>query len=233
MIEGRSVYLAIPCYTGTVKVEMAHSLVEGVLDLKSKGVDVKIRFNPGDSIISRCRNMFVASFLASDCTDLIFVDEDVQWEHGAMSRLMAHKGDVIAGVYPKRQDPLSFPVRWLPGKPIIQEGSGLVEVAGAPTGFMRITRRCLEMMREQYAHHAYRQDHVPGGQAWALFDFEMSGGEYWGEDMVFCRRWRALGGKVWVDPGITFAHVGRKVYMGNLQAWLEAQLAQQPEHAGA
>jgi hypothetical protein len=36
------------------------------------------------------------------------------------------------------------------------------------------------------------------------------------EDINFCRLWRDIGGKVWVDPHLTLFHHGGKSYEGNL-----------------
>ena len=37
-----------------------------------------------------------------------------------------------------------------------------------------------------------------------------------GEDYLFCDRWRAIGGEVWVDPSIELKHVGSSEYAGRL-----------------
>lgn len=230
------VYVAVPTGRGVTEVETTQSLIEGVLDLVSKDIRPKVKFVPGDAMIHRARSMFAAHFMLTDCTHLFFVDDDVQWESGAMSRIVAHAVvhdlDIVAGVYPRRSDPLEWPVRWLPGKPIIQESTGLVEVAGVATGFMCISRRCIAAMRDHYTETKYRQPHMPGEDCWLLFDSEIIDGELWSEDMLFCRRWRKIGGKVWIDPALTFGHAGRKVYTGNLEQWLEAQLAVE-HNAGA
>ena len=37
-------------------------------------------------------------------------------------------------------------------------------------------------------------------------------GQWWGEDFWFAQRWREMGGKVWVDPEISFTHRGSKAW---------------------
>jgi len=39
---------------------------------------------------------------------------------------------------------------------------------------------------------------------------------YGGEDWNFCRRWRELGGAVWLDPTIELQHHGATVFAGRL-----------------
>ena len=37
---------------------------------------------------------------------------------------------------------------------------------------------------------------------------------YVSEDYSFCKRWRAIGGEIILDPSIRLGHVGRKIYLG-------------------
>jgi hypothetical protein len=45
---------------------------------------------------------------------------------------------------------------------------------------------------------------------YALFDtmIDEETGEYLSEDYAFCRRWRKLGGKVWLDTESRLVHIG-------------------------
>lgn len=180
----------------------------------------KIRYTVGDSMIPKTRNFFVADFLASDCTDLVLLDDDLWWEDGAVQRLLSHDCDLVAGVYPKRQDPLEYPVRRLEGA-MLDPVTGLMEVKYLPTGFMRIRRSCLEAMTAHYADLAYTDFDCPNNIAHALFWFELRPDEDlgtklspWGEDFEFCRKWRAMGGKVHLDALLKFQHIGRKRFEG-------------------
>jgi hypothetical protein len=53
-----------------------------------------------------------------------------------------------------------------------------------------------------------------------IFDTMRVGDEYLSEDYAFCRRWRALGGKVHVNTLSDLSHQGNKVYRGSLAAAL-------------
>lgn len=217
------VYLAMASYTGRPDVETQQSLIEDCLDLKANGIDIQMRLAVGSSIIAMTRNAFVADFLASDCTDLVMLDDDLAWEDGALRRLLSHPCDVVGGAYPKRGDKIEYPVKRIAGAKIDQT-TGLLEVVALPTGFLRMTRNCLETMVKHYDHLAYYDRDVKGKRAHALFWFDLAPGidadspkdlpEVWGEDFTFCRRWREMGGKVHLDTLLTFKHIGRKAWTG-------------------
>jgi hypothetical protein len=148
------------------------------------------------------------------------LDDDLSWEEGAVNRLLSHPCDVVGGVYPKRSDPLCYPVRRLPHGEFDQK-TGLLEVELLPTGFLRITRTCLEAMVKEYPHLAYDDDAVPGGVSHALFWVELQDDpdkagkrRIVGEDFSFCQKWRAMGGKVYADTLLRFRHWGKKGFEG-------------------
>ncbi|MFT9324809.1 MAG: hypothetical protein ABF537_11805, partial [Acetobacter sp.] len=50
----------------------------------------------------------------------------------------------------------------------------------------------------------------------ALFDgsIDPETGTYQSEDFTFCRRWREIGGEVWLDTSINLTHAGRAAFHG-------------------
>jgi hypothetical protein len=213
----RNIYLATTAYTGNVRVETMQAILHDSQLIARKGWNVNVRVSAGDSILSHARNHFIADFLASPAyTDLVFIDHDVAWEPGALARICGYELDVVAGVYPKRTMPLQWPVRVKDGTSLVDPETGLMEAEGVPAGFLRLSRRCLQSMTEHYWHLRYAYGAAPGGFCTSLFDFKIIDGAYWGEDFVFCRRWRDMGGRIWVDPNIQFAHCGTWQFQGHL-----------------
>jgi hypothetical protein len=218
----KHVYIFVPTYTGAPRIETMFCLMDLQKGLAERGWDATWKFTVGDSIIPRSRNMAVADFLSKkQCTDLVMLDDDLEWEPGAVIRLLQHNCDVVGGLYPKRQEKLEFPVKRLKGvEP--DPKTGLLEVRFLPTGFLRMTRTCLETMVAKYEHLSYVEELVDTGKAWCLFWFELlpddddpdGPKQMWGEDYTFCRRWRALGGKVYGDTFLRFKHFGKKGYEG-------------------
>ena len=59
----------------------------------------------------------------------------------------------------------------------------------------------------------------------AFFEQQVIDGHRVSEDMNFCRRWRALGGRVWVCPETELTHWGRKSWTGRLADTLQLDRA--------
>lgn len=214
----RHVYLAMAT-RDKPEIETQMALLHTLRDLEKAGHKMTMKYIVKDSMIPKTRNQFVMDALDRGCTDLVMLDDDVVWERQAILRLLSHDCDVVGGVYPKRVDPLQYPVRLLPGAKLDQD-TGLMEVKYLPAGFLRMTDRCLKAMVERYRHLRYKDEDCPGGFATALFWFDLhpddddAGLVPWGEDFTFCRRWREMGGKVMLDTLLRFGHMGRKRYDG-------------------
>jgi hypothetical protein len=108
------------------------------------------------------------------------------------------------------------------------DADGFVEVAEAPTGFMCIKRDVFRQMMEKYPELNYVPDGPPNPQAhlyWLFFDcmVDPDSGRYLSEDYAFCRRWRDIGGKIWVDLNCKLMHLGQHNFRGNLAESLRLQ----------
>ncbi|WP_408736843.1 hypothetical protein [Acetobacter sacchari] len=111
--------------------------------------------------------------------------------------------------------------------PPSDNGASLVEAGYAGTGFMLISRRAVERMIAAYPETRYtRIDAAVGrsvsaqpaaAEAYALFDcmIDPETGTYLSEDFAFCRRWRQIGGEVWLDPSIVLTHTGPSTFSGH------------------
>ena len=91
----------------------------------------------------------------------------------------------------------------------------------APTGFMLIQRQVFLKMIEAYPQSKITKmlDIKPNVLEW-MYDFfpvYVDDGVLLSEDYGFCRRWRALGRRVWADPDVELYHIGRKAYYGRLR----------------
>jgi hypothetical protein len=48
-------------------------------------------------------------------------------------------------------------------------------------------------------------------------------GAYLSEDYTFCKRWRALGGKIWLDTESTLSHIGPFDFNGDAKVRFPAR----------
>jgi len=214
----RSVRIAVPAYAG-LSDDTRRSIIEGAKALVQAGIEIE----DADGVMGCCyvdyaRNQLVARFLRGAATDLVFIDSDVGFEPDALLRLCQSTRPLVAGIYPKKIDPPEWPVA-LDAAEVWSDREGLVECSMLPTGFMRIHRSVFEAMDvPRYA--------IPGeGEAGAYFQCVVRDGQYIGEDVEFCHRYRALGGKLYAFADMDLRHVGHaKTFRGNWSHWLKEQM---------
>lgn len=191
------VCVATPSLTGAVSVDFARSLVDTVKALTLARIETQWRVLSFSNFIHAARNELAKAFLASDYTDLVFIDDDIGWELEGFLRLLSHDVEVVGAICPRRKDPREWNANLLSdgsGKRI--EHGGLLECAYLGTGLLRLRRAVVERMPR-------------------LFYSRYEGERLIGEDVWFCREFRRCGGRVWADPDITIQHVGLKAWSGN------------------
>jgi hypothetical protein len=217
-----SLFIATPCLDGNVNAHYTASLVRTMTALQQKGWrSPQIDFEIGNSLIADARNKLVARFLASAATDLVFIDSDLSWSPDDLVRLASYDVPFVAGVYQRKsRTKIDFAVKF--GTTIGMDAQHLMEVERVGTGFMRLRRDCLEKMAAAHASLQLRnplvQDDV---NFYALFDTTIVDGQFIGEDFTFCDRWRAIGGRVLIDPTINMAHHGAAAYDEPLLKYLQ------------
>lgn len=234
-MTGKHIYIAVPAYTGQAHIGSDQAIWADMLGFIARGDRVTHEPELGNGDIEIVRASLLARFFGTDATDLIFIDQDVQWESGMLLRLVDHPVDFVGAVYPQRVDPINFTVRWL-DKPELwaDPETGLIEVEGFPGGCMRVSRACVEKMVEAYADTAFFCGKAPNKTAWHLFQkMRLPDNPHLllSEDYSFCRRWHDIGGKVWIDPDLTLGHTGNKTFIGNIGEWLRNREPEQKEPA--
>lgn len=208
----RRVMLAVPTYSGDVMAECVTGLFGALHELLKIGVTSDFLIESGNCHVDDTRNSVVREFLKSDCEDLIFIDADVGFKASDVARLVSYDRDIVGGVYPKKEDELSFPV--LAEGELWADEDGLVEVLGLPTGFLRIRRKVLEVLRDG-AVSFIGQNGEPEPYH-VIFERRIEAGKRWSGDYAFCRKARDAGFKLYADPEMSFSHTGNKSWRGAL-----------------
>ena len=204
--------LATPCY-GTTSAAYTFAIARSREALHAVGIQTAYLLLQGNCHVDDGRNSIVRDFLESDCTELLFLDADVDWEPQAIVQLCRRDCDIVGGVYPYRRDGSeNMPVRMMGGA---VAKDGLLEVEGLPTGFMKIKRHVLERMAKvapRYFDKIY--------ETALVFDRPTPGVDKvrWGGDVDFCNRWRAMGGKLYADQELRLGHTATIIMRDSLAA---------------
>lgn len=220
------VCIATPAHT--IHSNFHVSIIRSIPVLLDANISVTYAHLAGHCHVDDARNLLVADFLKTNATDLLFWDADVGAEPSAARRLLAHNADVVGGAYPLKNGSGRFPVRRLP-KPFRDDwrADGLIEVEAIATGFLRIRRGVFEALRGSCV-----DVDLDDTSALVFFNRDEEQADYdprrmvrVGGDMNFCRKWTAVGGKIFCDPSLLFTHQGAVDFAGRLSDHLQQREA--------
>jgi hypothetical protein len=177
-----------------------------------EGVHFLVLWEIGCSLIGLARNKIAKRFLdipQADC--LVFVDSDISWKGGDLTKLAKRPEDVVGGTYRAKRDDDYYHVR---GDPVPH--GDLYKVEGLPGGFIKISRKALETIDA----NPYKDEYGKDMKDWFPTGFHE--GRMFGEDYGFCRLWTATGGTVWLDASIKLRHHdGLRAFHGDPEKWLQ------------
>jgi hypothetical protein len=240
-IDRPVILLATPCFGGLVHQSYMLSVCKLMRAAEREGFTLDLALLGSDALITRSRSVLVATFLdMPKATHLLFVDADIAFEPEQMLRLLRLDVDFAAAFYPlKSVDWDALPARAVAGEPL--RGAGLTYVGTllepplrrtregfatakyAGTGFQLIRRAVFERLVAAHPELRFKSTHTiareapRGDNLYALFECQIDPetGEYLSEDYAFCRRWRALGGDIWLDLESSLTHVGADHFRGD------------------
>jgi hypothetical protein len=230
-LNDKRLFIATPAADGNHVAAYVVSLSKTIRKLIEHGIHYEFYVLEKCSVLHHARNRLVSKFLLSDCTHMLFIDSDMGWPDYAPLEFLAHDKDVLAAVGCTKEEPPNFCVKFDKDTLRYDEATGLIRVKSVGTGFMMISRRCLERMAKAYEAKAYHDVQDPGEMIPQVFWFDVIDNEMVGEDFTFCARWRQMGGEIWIDPTVTMSHVGSKAYIGNYAEALKASDERRSEAA--
>jgi hypothetical protein len=198
---------------GTVRGEFAH-------DLFLLGASRPGRFtavcNVQDNLISRGRNMVVEQFLQSQADWLFFVDADQRFKPETFDALEevadSVERPIVTGLYfsiggrenflypvPMPTIFTRHPERKFIYDPILHyPPNATIEIDACGAGMMLIHRGVFETLRESAE---------PGFEHVFFHDQPVPGGDWIGEDIVFCRMVKDAGYKIFCHTGAVSPHI--------------------------
>jgi len=235
--------IGTPCYGGVVTLPYMLSMLALKDVLNAAKVPFRLLTPANDSLITRVRNSIANTFLRDErATHLLFIDADIEFMPAMVPRLLGSGHDVVCGVYPVKglrldrvmgqpagttpqaaeAASLDYAVKLKPG--CHMDAQGYLEVDYAATGFMMVSRQALTRLMDAYPDLRYRYSCTNEEPAdnFAFFDTAIDPQtlDYLPEDYAFCKRWRDIGGQVFVSVPGRFAHHGGKAYVGDFAVFL-------------
>jgi hypothetical protein len=186
-LRKRKLFVATPMYGG----QCFGLYTLGLLQLQKAMAMYQMEFVPhmlfNESLITRARNYCVDAFLRTDCTHLLFIDADIQFQPGHVLDLLAYADpesdkDIVCGIYPKKN------ISWEKVVEAVNQGkadtnpnllehftgdfvfnfaqagtyqiSEPAEVLESGTGFMMIQRHVFDKFAAAHPELSYKPDHA-------------------------------------------------------------------------
>lgn len=222
-MENVKILIGTPCF-GSI----CHTLyTSSLLKTSKKYPNIDVYF-VNNQIVTRGRNMILKYFFQNkQYTHLMFIDSDIDWNPEDIEKLVNHKKHVIGGFYPckdyiwERLANISMfkpPMlnRYIANyEKFDRDENGLVSIRHIGTGFLLMSRECLESLCERNSKLKYTDDN--GEVTYALFDTGIVDNEYLTEDYMFCHLWKKTGGKIYGDPTIKLGHSGVHRFQGDIE----------------
>ena len=175
-----------------------------------------------DAMLQRARNYLLSLAVQHQVDDLIWIDADIGWNPEDFFKLLDYPVDVVGGIYPKRSDTEEYPLQVQGNRIPIDQRTGLLEVSGLGTGFLRFSKNAYLAL-----WNSSREYKDKGNIARWAFEILDENGELIGEDIFACHKLLKLGFKVYLDGNINCAHVGPKIHRGNFIEYLKKNVLNQ------
>ena len=203
MTETHSYFLATPILDG--RVHHAYMMGAVQMSLSAAGRFIVNKFT--GSYMPANRDTLTHNFLRSGASHMLCVDPDIGWAPEHVAALSAANEDFVTGIYAKKQGDRT------PALALLEQRQGeLIEAQHTAPGFLLLTRSCLERLVAAHSELVYDAGTERICALWSpVFD-----GQTYSEDLTFCARWRALGGRIWAHSGVVLKRYGESVRLPHL-----------------
>ena|SRR3990167_2575188 len=129
------------------------------------------------------------------CTHLLFVDSDMQFEKDAIIRLLEREKDIVGVHYNQRKLPLTSTVIMDKEKKLALKET-FTTCDGVGTGFLLIN---LDVFKKL-------------SHPWFFWESDSEGNISMSEDFWFCKKAREAGFEIWCDLSVPIKHLGDYLY---------------------
>lgn len=246
-MSGANVFIFVPAYRHSVSTTTFGTCVALVSEMLNRGIGVAVGHHSWHDI-AELRNMVLSVWYDGmpNSTHILFIDDDIGFPANLLFDMLAFNEPVVGGLYRKKSLDWNWAASALPkDKPGEFRGRAFLEVEGIGAGALLIRRDAITKMIEQYPELVkpymtlvqFRSAGIK--RTISLFDQMASDEGKVAEDISFCRRWRACGGKVWASTGYEITHIGAHEFVGcyarrkmeeDAEAAMKAKAAQEADN---
>ena len=205
-MEEPTLFVATPLADGRMHLGYTIGLLEVARDFAGR-----YRMDTQSGFLPRARDGLTHRFLESGASHMLNVDSDISWSADDAQALINTGLDFVSGCYATKTEDRKIPAAVLDG----DEKAQIVEAYFVPGGFLLVTRETVLKMVEHYGELRYHQDGL--GDVVGLWLPIYEGNRYYSEDISFCRRWRSMGGKIWLHRGVILDHTGQATFRPKLE----------------
>jgi hypothetical protein len=221
----KKVVFAIPPYPLRPYQQTLDALRAEVSFVEAAGYEHQMVCEIGNPYISAARATMLRKALDAKATHVFFIDHDISWKPGDLTKVLETEGGLVAGTYRFKKDEEVYMGGILAdafGRPILRESDGALDADRAPAGFLKIERWAVSLLMEKFPELCYGERCAPH---FDLFNHGAKDYVWWGEDYACCRRWVEIGQKFWIVPDIDVTHWDSegKPYRGNFHKFLLRQ----------
>jgi len=233
-------FIATPMYGGVGHIGYIASLLKLTELLRNNGILYKLRMLPSESLITRGRNKLCHMFLQDkDATHLLFIDADIAFQAEDILHILNLNKDLIGLPYAIKD------IKWDQiGKTLLQGNyhpdelkkasqhivfnvhkeedltkinNGLLNAKEIGTGLMLIKRdvlyKIMEAEPDLYSID-YSVSECP--KVYHFFDTLIDDDKrFLSEDYAFCKRWKRIGGDVFLYVPVKTIHFGNHPFEYN------------------
>lgn len=216
-MKKRRVMIGTPCYDGRLDVWYVNSLMNTVKKAEKQNIEIIPIWVSFDALLQKARNDTVHLAMIDNVDDLIWIDSDIEWNPDWIFQLLNYDVDVVGGTYPKKGDKEEYVLRQKEKYPIDPE-TGLVEVDGLGTGFVRWSRKALDYLWNTSESYIEPKD---GGERKFIFNVVIENRGLISEDIWAFDLLKKGGFKVYLDPKMTCNHTGHKKWQGDFYTFYQ------------
>ena len=209
----KKVFIGTVSSSATVSAYYTSSIFKSQQLLKENGMDCYLDIIIDEPLIQLARNKLLSLFIESDCDELVFIDSDQAWAPEDLLKLINIDKDFVgAPVIFKNSNKYNVSFESI-------SNEDLIKVDSVGTGFLKISKRVAKAVSD--VSQRYRD-----GESFNKMAFEVNvvGGNIVSEDFMFCKKWKDLGGEVFIDPSINPYHIGNASFRGDFKEYLESYL---------